>query len=195
MSEKLAEEFKFTHVSIQSLLTDFIAENPGDEEAIEVRRKLVSGQNAPDEIANGLLAARLARKDAKDLGVVLVDFPQTDAQLQFMKTGLQVEPSVVFMLECSDSFVLAEHVYVDPLTGKSLTIDQAKASGDHGLLQRITQLARENSEALQKSIERWELTRRNLVKHFEHQTVSINIENRTEKQIIEQLTHILRKKF
>lgn len=191
----MAEEFKLTHVSIQSLLNDFVSENHGDEDAIEIRQKLLAGLNPSDDITNALLAARLARKDAKDLGVIIDGYPSTEAQVQYLTQTLEIEPTVVFMLECSDSFVFSEQAFVDPVTGVTTTLEAARAGNDHSLLLRINQLAQEGREAMQNSIERWELSRRTLLKHFEHMAITVSLEGRTEHQIIEHITQILRKKF
>lgn len=194
VAEKVADAFSLTHISIQSLLANFIVENPGEEDAIEVRKKLASGLNPPDEITNALLATRLACKDAKDLGVAIVDYPRTEGQLAFLKNTLLIEPTIVIMLECSDNFIMTEQRFVDPVTGQHLTLQLAKTSGDLGLIHRISQLSEETKEFAVNSIEKWELTRRTLLKHFEQKTVSLWIEDKSEHQIIEQLSHILRKK-
>lgn len=195
VGEKLAEEFRLTHVSVQSLLADYLAENSGEEDAAEIRRRLAAGQQPPDDITSALLAARLSRKDAKELGMVLDGYPCNEHQVAYLRNSLALEPTTVFLLDCSDSFVFAEQRFVDPVSGRSLTLEAARASGDHALEHRISRAAEENREALQNHIERWELTRRTLVKHFEHQTVSVSIEDKSEQQIFEEMAHIMRKKF
>jgi adenylate kinase family enzyme len=195
VGKTIADEFKLTHVSIQSILNNFVSENHGDEDAIEIRQKLLAGHSPSDEITNALVAARLARKDANDLGVIIDGYPSTEAQVQYLRQTLGIEPNVVFMLECSDNFVFSEQSFVDPVTGVTTTLEGARASGDHALLLRINQLAEEGREAMQNNIERWELCRRNLLKHFEHKAISVSLEGRTEHQILEHITQILRKKF
>ena len=41
VAEKVADAFSLTHISIQSLLANFIVENPGEEDAIEVRKRWI----------------------------------------------------------------------------------------------------------------------------------------------------------
>lgn len=184
-----------THVNSQSLVADFVAENPGDEDAVELKRRMLAGQQVPDNLANALIAARLARKDANELGTVIDGFPATEGQLAYFSQTLNLTPAVVFMLECSDSHVLGQQQFVDPLTGVALTLDQAKATDDHALLHRISLQAQEIENAIQNNLEHWELTRRSLVKHFDTKTISVQIENKTENQILEHLAQILRKKI
>ena len=180
VSQRIADSFKITHLSLQSLLIDYIAENPGDEDALEIKRKLMSGLSPPDSIVNALVGVRMSKKDVRDLGLCIDTYPNTEAQVDYMRSSLQIEPTFIFMLECSDNFIFKEQLLVDSLTGKSVTLEQARASNDPGLLNRISELARESKESLQNSIETWDLTRRTLFKHFENKVISINIENRRE---------------
>ena len=195
VSQRIADSFKITHLSLQSLLIDYIAENPGDEDALEIKRKLMSGLSPSDSIVNALVGVRMSKKDVRDLGLCIDTYPNTEAQVDYMRSSLQIEPTFIFMLECSDNFIFKEQLLVDSLTGKSVTLEQARASNDPGLLNRISELARESKESLQNSIETWDLTRRTLFKHFENKVISINIENISENQVIEKLNHTLRKMF
>ena len=195
VSKKIAETFELTHISVQSLFNDYISENPGEEDALEIKKKLEVGQNPSDDITNALLAVRLATHDAKDLGICIDGYPENEAQINFLRSNLVIEPTFIFMLECSDNFVMKEQNLVDPISGKTLTIDQIKGSNDSALIYRMNQIISERKESLENIIDRWELTRRAIVKNFDDKAISIDVEHLSENQVIEKLNQILRKMF
>lgn len=195
MSKKIADIFKLTHISMNSLLNGYVAENPGEEESLAIKRALSSGELPEDQIMNALFSARASRKDAKELGMCVDGYPLTETQVAFLRETLGVEPSLVIMLECSDNFVISNAEYVDSLTGKSLTLEEAKTTQDPQLVKRIGQQVNENEEPLYASLEKWEMAKRTLSKAFEQKVVSFDIEKSSESQVIESIEFLLRTMF
>lgn len=180
---------------MNSLLNGYVAENPGEEESLAIKRALSSGELPEDQIMNALFSARASRKDAKELGMCVDGYPLTETQVAFLRETLGVEPSLVIMLECSDNFVISNAEYVDSLTGKSLTFEEAKTTQDPQLVKRIGQQVNENEEPLYASLEKWEMAKRTLSKAFEQKVVSFDIEKSSESQVIESIEFLLRTMF
>lgn len=195
VSKKISEIFKLTHISLISLLNSYVAENPGEEDSLMIKRALSSGEYPADDIVNSLFAVRQMRMDAKELGTCIDGYPQTEEQVAFLRDTLRVEPALVILLECSDNYVLNKTEYVDNLTGKTLTLEEAKATQDPLLVSRINQLINESEEPLYASLEKWELTKRTLTKAFEQKVISFDVEKSSESQIIENIEFILRTMF
>jgi adenylate kinase family enzyme len=181
-----------THISMHSLLKDFLFENPGEEDALAIKKSLMNGENSPDNITNALLALRATRKDARELGACIDGYPMTEGQVSYLRDTLKTEPSLVILLECSDNFVTDMAEYVDPISGNTYTLEQAKTSNDSVLYSRIRQMYEEELETLHSCIENWELTKRALIKAYEQKVVSIDLEKQPESHIVQKIEFMLR---
>lgn len=189
----MAAAFKLCHVSVQALLTEFVAENAGSEQAIEIKRCCEAGDQVRDDLVNGLFALRFNRRDARELGTCLDGYPKTDAQAFFFRQTLKADVNFVFALQLADHLVFERHHFVDPVSGKKCRLADAKDSGDYGLLNRITQAAEDSHELLQKRIDHWELTSRSLNKYFEAKVHKIDAAQLTEDQIVERILFTVKK--
>lgn len=177
---------------MQSLINDYISDNPGGDDTIEIKQAINRGARVRDDIANSLFSLRINRKDAKELGACIEGYPKTEAQIQFMRNTLKIEPTFIFILECSDNYSFERYRVFDSITANHYSIQEVKNSGDVPLLGRIQQLANERKPVLSKRIEGWDITRRGLLKYYESKTMNINIEKYTESQVFEKITFILR---
>lgn len=178
---------------MQAILNEFVADNAGTEHALEIKRSCEAGDQVRDELVNGLFALRFNRRDARELGTCLDGFPKTDSQAHYLRHALKAEVNFVFVLQLTDNLVHQRHHFVDPVSGQKFRLADAKASGDYGLLNRISQAAEESHELVQKRIDHWELTSRTLNKFYESKIHKIDVEKLTEDQIVEKIAFIMKK--
>lgn len=193
VTHRISDIFKLTHISMQSLLNDYVSDNAGSEEALDIKRNFESGGQTKDEIVNALFASRFVRKDAKNLGTCLDGFPKTESQANYFKNTLKAEPNFVFILHLNDQQIYQRNHILDPVTGKKYLLSEAQSSGDYGLLNRINNIARENEDVLQKRIDHWELAQRTLNKYYEQKIHKLDASKYSENQIVEMISHTIRK--
>lgn len=189
----MATALKLCHVSVQALLMEYVAENAGSDQAIEIKRCCEAGDQVRDELVNGLFAVRFNRRDARELGACIDGYPKSDAQAHFFRQTLKADASFVFALQLEDHCVFQRHHFVDPVSGKKYRLEDAKHSGDYGLLNRITQAAQDSHELLQKRIDHWELTSRTLNKYFEQKVHRLDAAQLTEDQLVERILFTVKK--
>lgn len=194
ISKMIAESLKMVHVSVQCLLNDFVYENPGHEDTIQISNCFEEGKHVDDNLVNALFGKRINRVDARELGACIDGFPKNDAQIQFLKNKLKIEPTYIFLLESSETIIPEKSRIFDPLTGKKYLLSEAQQLGDYNLLNRITDLANEKHEVLQKRLDNWHLTRRVLEKHFGSKIIKIDTQKFTDEQVVEKISFYLNHK-
>lgn len=193
VSKLIAEKFRLRHISMQCLLNDFIAENPGADETLDIKRCAAEGTRVRDELVNALFGVRMRKHDAKELGACIDGYPKTEGQVNFMKNSLRVEPNYVFVLECSEDKLTERNRIFDVKTSKKYNLEEAKQAGDYALAHRVSQALEDSSQAFKNRVENWELTKRDISKGFEGKIITLQIEQQTEEQIVERIEFIVRK--
>jgi adenylate kinase family enzyme len=178
---------------MQCLLNDYIAENPGADETMEIKRCFADGTRVRDDLVNALFGVRIRRHDTRELGACIDGFPKTEGQVNFMKNTLRIEPNYVFVLECSEESLAERNRIFDVKTSKKYSIEEARQTGDYALTHRITQAIEDSAQAFKNRVDSWETTKRDIFKGFEGKIVTIHIEKQTEQQIVEKIEFIVRK--
>jgi adenylate kinase len=84
------------HVCTRSLLKNEISRNP--DTAKLIANCLDNGDLVPDQIVLSLVEQRLKQSDCRVNGWILDGFPQTDAQINLLKS-LKIRPSLVCLFE------------------------------------------------------------------------------------------------
>jgi len=174
-------------------LNDFIVENPGADETMEIKRCLAEGTRVRDDLVNALFGLRIRKQDARELGACIDGFPKSEGQVNFMKNTLRMEPNYVFVLECSEESLTERNRVFDSKISKKYSLEEAKKTGDYALAHRVTQALEESSEAFKRRVESWEMTKRDISKGFEGKIVTLHIENQTEDQVVEKIEFMVRK--
>lgn len=112
----IAMRYGLVHICTRTLLKNEISRNP--EVGQTIAKCLDSGSLVPDHIVISLVEQRLKQSDCRVNGWVLDGFPQTDAQINLLKT-LKLRPSLVCMFEQpeEESVRRLSNRRVDPTTG------------------------------------------------------------------------------
>ena len=193
MSEKIADIFKLTHISMQCLLNDYMSNNPGGEDTIHMKKRFNSGMLVSDEIVNSLFALRVTRRDAKELGACIDGYPKTEGQMNYLKNTLKIDPTFVIVLECPEHLITERNRIVDTQTGQKYSLQMVRESDDFELKNRIQQVANESTQVMQKRIANWDNTRKLLHRFYDKKVVTINVEKMTEEETVEKIVFLLSK--
>jgi adenylate kinase len=147
-ASKISEKYETIHVKISSLLKDVI--NSQSDTGKMVWNLIKVGDPVPDQLVMTLIAERLNKLDCKINGWILDGFPGSAAQLDYLKK-LQINPSLVILLEVSDHIVYErlEHRRFDPVEGKhyNTMLDPPK---EEAILCRLVQSDEDNHPTVKK---------------------------------------------
>jgi adenylate kinase len=88
--------YGLVNVSVQKLAAEEAKTNPAVQERI--RQCLAVGEEIPDDISIRLVREQIMRPECRINGFILDGFPQTETQINLLKT-LNIKPTLVVMLE------------------------------------------------------------------------------------------------
>jgi adenylate kinase len=113
----LADTFGLVHICPAELVKVDAEQNPGIK--LKIKEAVQNGEQIPDEIMLRLIDARLRMSDCRVNGWVLDGFPQTEAQVNLLRS-MRVKPSLVVLFEQSqdESITRLGNRRLDPRTGE-----------------------------------------------------------------------------
>jgi len=88
--------YGLVNVSVQKLAAEEAKTNPAVQE--HIRQCLAVGEEIPDDISIRLVREQIMRPECRINGFILDGFPQTETQINLLKT-LNIKPTLVVMLE------------------------------------------------------------------------------------------------
>lgn len=108
------------------------------------------GKLVPEQVVIPLIEKRIKESDCRVNGWVLDGFPQTEAQINLLKS-LRIRPSLVCMFEMPDTESLRRlhHRRIDPETGTIFDMDMAPPT-EELVLSRLVEM-QEDKEAVVKA--------------------------------------------
>jgi adenylate kinase len=121
-AEEMHRIYGLVNVSLQNLAAKEAETNPAVRERI--RQCLESGSEIPDDISIGLIRKRITQPDCRVNGFIVDGFPQTETQINLMKS-LNIKPTLVVSLDINREECLSRLTKrrIDPLTGKMFNLD------------------------------------------------------------------------
>ena len=144
----LSNRFGLVHVCTRSLIKEEIVKKP--ELAQVLAQCVKEGKLVPESIIIPLLEQRIKQSDCRVNGWVLDGFPQTEAQINLLRS-LRVRPSLVCLFEQPESEIMRrlQHRRVDPETGHEYNVE-IRAPEDPAVLARLVALP-DDAEATVKA--------------------------------------------
>lgn len=123
-SEEISKLFGLVNVSVQKLADEEAKKNPAIKERI--RQCLDAGEDIPDDISIRIVRDRITQADCRVNGFVLDGFPQSESQINLLKS-LNIKPTLActFDLHQDDCVQRLKDKRVDPLTGEYFNLDVA----------------------------------------------------------------------
>ena len=121
-AERTASSFGLVNVSPQLLVEEESRKNPAVR--IQVKEALEAGEDLPEEIVLRLVRERITKSDCRINGWVLDGFPQTETQVNMLKS-IKIVPSLVCLFEQTEeeSINRLSARRVDPQTGEYFNMD------------------------------------------------------------------------
>jgi len=144
----LSSRFGLVHICTRSLIKEEIVKRP--ELAQVLAQCLKEGKLVPETIIIPLIEQRIKQSDCRVNGWVLDGFPQTEAQINLLRS-LRVRPSLVCLFEQPESEIMRrlQHRRVDPETGIEYNVE-LRAPEDPAVAGRLVALP-EDAEATVKA--------------------------------------------
>ena len=102
----------------EDLLKVEAEKNPGIK--LKIKESVDNGEQVPDEIMLRLIGSRLRHSDCRVNGWVLDGFPQTEAQVNLLRS-MHITPSMVILFEQTEAECTARlsKKRLDPRTGET----------------------------------------------------------------------------
>lgn len=113
----LAETFGLVHIHPEELIKAEAERNPGIK--MKIKESLEKGEQVPDEIVLRLIDARMRQSDCRVNGWVLDGFPQSETQVNLLKS-MRIKPTLVCLFEQAqdESVRRLGNRRLDPHTGE-----------------------------------------------------------------------------
>lgn len=152
-AEVISRRYGLVHVCTRTLLKHEISRNP--EVGKMLSAALDAGQLVPDQIVLPLVEQRLKQSDCRVNGWILDGFPQTDAQINLLKS-LKIRPSLVCLLEqpVDESVRRLNNRRIDPHTGTyyNLEINPPK---EEQVATRLIEMHEDREQVIRSRFEIW----------------------------------------
>lgn len=159
------------HVCCRSLLKAEVQRNPSAGPLIT--RFLDSGTMVPDSLVCTLVEQRLALSDCRINGWVIDGFPQTEQQINLLKT-IKIQPSVVCLFEQSDEESIRRLIKrrVDPETGNAYNLEIDPPT-DQTVADRLTHHVEDTERIIRNRLAAWNAQIANVEEAFKNQVLCI----------------------
>jgi adenylate kinase len=170
---RLVEEaFGLICVSPQHLLKEEAERNPPIK--VKITEAAEKGEPVPDEILLRLVDARIRQSDCRMNGWVLDGFPETESQVNLLKS-MRVKPNLVCMFEqnVEESVRKLHNRRIDPMTGERFNVEvnppKTNAQAD-----RLIGLKEDEEECVKKRFEFWTENISKLEENYKHCLLSVS---------------------
>lgn len=114
--------YGLVNISLQALAQKEAESNPAVRERI--RQKLEKGEEIPDDISIGLIRKRITQPDCRVNGFILDGYPQTETQINLMKS-LNIKPTLVVSLDVPKDECMSRlsKRRLDPVSGRLFNLE------------------------------------------------------------------------
>lgn len=152
-AEKLAQAYGLVNVCPDDLLKVEAEKNPGIK--LKIKESIDAGEAVPDEIMLRLVDARLRQSDCKVNGWVLDGFPQTESQVNLLRS-MRIKPSLVVLLEqgLEECVRRLGNKRLDPRTGKCYNTE-VYMPADNATVGALVTRAEDSEANVKKRFQAW----------------------------------------
>ena len=175
----IAKKYGLVHICTRTILKDEIARNPAVGQVIA--NCFDSGNLVPDSIVMPLLEQRMKQSDCRVNGWVLDGFPQTEAQINLLKS-LKIRPSLVVLFEQTEeeSVRRLTNRRIDPTTGTyyNLEIDPPR---DEATGSRLIELVEDKKNVVKQRFTVWNNQVSNIEEAFKNMLLTVQSDKAVEQ--------------
>lgn len=183
-AQLVADGFGLVLVSPTKILLQEAEKNPAIK--IKMQEALETGVGIPDEILLRLIDQRIRQSDCRLNGWVLDGFPETESQVNLLKS-MRIKPSLVCIFEqgVEESVRKLAQRRVDPMTGELFNMEINPPKIDS---QSIRLVARKEDEEdiVRKRFETWNTNITQLEENFKNCLLSVTTDRLVE-QVFDQI--------
>lgn len=149
----VANRYGLVHLCTRTLLKQEIKRNPDIGKMIS--QCLDNGDMVPDTIVISLIEQRLKQSDCRVNGWILDGFPQTEAQINLLKS-LKLRPSLVCLFEQSEeeSVRRITNRRIDPQTGIYYNLEVFPPK-EEAVAARLIELLEDREAVVRKRFQSW----------------------------------------
>ena len=149
----ISSRFGLVHICARTLIKDEIIKKP--DLAHVIAKCIKEGQLVPESVIIPLIEKRIKESDCRVNGWVLDGFPQTETQINLLKS-LRVRPSLVCLFEQPEPEIMRrlQHRRIDPETGIVYNIDM-NPPADQTVLARLLALPEDNEVVVKARLQNY----------------------------------------
>lgn len=180
----ISKRFGLVHICTRTLIKVEIVRKP--ELAQLIAKCMKEGNLVPESVVIPLIENRLKESDCKVNGWVLDGFPQTEAQINLLKS-LHIRPSLVCLFEQPEAETLRRlgHRKVDPETGIVYDMDMSPPS-DESVTGRLQPLIEDNEAIVKTRIQYYNAQQHHIEEAYKDMLFTVQAD-----QPIEQVTEVI----
>ena len=151
-AKAIGERFGLVYVCTRRLLKHEVAR--GTPAGKSIQRCINEGTTVPDQIVGPLVEQRLKQTDCRVSGWILDGFPQSEEQINFLKS-IKIKPSLVCVFEQPEKTCIERlsHRRVDTETGD--VVDISKVSPSPEQAERLVQMKEDTEDMVKKRYSFW----------------------------------------
>lgn len=149
----ISKRFGLVHICTRTLIRAEIKKKP--ELAQLIQNCMLQGTLVPDSLVIPLIEARLKSSDCRVNGWILDGFPQSEAQINLLKS-LRIRPSLVCLFEQPEAETLRRlgHRRIDPETGNVYDMDM-NPPADEVVVSRLIDLPEDKESVVRARIQHY----------------------------------------
>ena len=183
-AEIIANRYGLVHVCTRSLLKSEINRNPSVGQIVS--QCLDSGNLVPDSIVLSLVEQRLKQSDCRVNGWILDGFPQTEAQINLLKS-LKIRPSLVCLFDQpeEESIRRLSNRRIDPTTGTSYNLE-INPPRDEATASRLIEMVEDREKVVKQRYAVWNNQVSNIEEAFKNMLLNVQAD-----RPVEQITELI----
>lgn len=149
----ISKKYGLVHLCMRDMLKAEIQAKPHIGKIID--KSIRNGLAVPDEICIQIIEQRLKQSDCRVNGWILDGFPQTEAQVNLLKS-MNLKPSLVCLFDQAESVSATrlENRRIDPVTGISYNLENSSMI-DEVVLGRLLDCPEDKPQMVKKRFEHW----------------------------------------
>lgn len=173
-AQLIADSFGLVNVSPHKILKDEAERSPPIK--IKLQEAAEKGEPIPDEIILRLIDARIRQSDCRVNGWVLDGFPETESQVNLLKS-MRVKPTLVCMFEQSveESVNKLQARRIDPMTGELFNTEICPPRFESQSL-RLQRLPGDAEDLIRKRYQTWTENITMLEENYKNCLLSVSAE-------------------
>jgi adenylate kinase len=180
----ISKRFGLVHICTRSLIKAEIVKKP--ELAQLIAKCIKEGSLVPESVVIPLIEQRIKESDCRVNGWVLDGFPQTETQINLLKS-LKIRPSLVCLFEQpeQESLRRLKNRKIDPNTGTIYDMDISPPA-DETVTSRLVELSEDNETVVKARMQHYNTNQHHIEEAYKDMLFTVQAD-----QPIEQVTEVI----